>query len=41
MTSSSDWTWKFTPQATSQFGELDPHVQDRLVSKLDEVVNSE
>ena len=41
MTSSSDWTWKFTPRAASQFGELDPHVQDRLVSKLDEVVNSE
>ncbi|NLV08301.1 type II toxin-antitoxin system RelE/ParE family toxin [Haloarcula rubripromontorii] len=41
MTSSSDWAWKFTPRAASQFDELDPHVQDRLVSKLDEVVTSE
>ena len=38
---SDDWTWKFTPQAVDQFESLDPHVQDRIVSKLDEVVESE
>ena len=38
---SDDWTWKFTPQAVDQFESLDPHVQDRIVSKLDEVVDSE
>ena len=30
MTSSSDWAWKFTPRAASQFDELDPHVHDPL-----------
>lgn len=41
MTSDDDWTWKFTPRAADQFDSLDPHVQDRIVSKLDEVVESE
>jgi len=41
MASEDDWTWKFTPQAVAQFDSLDPHVQDRIVSKLDEVVESE
>ena len=41
MTSDEDWTWKFTPRAADQFDGLDHHVQDRIVSKLDEVVNSE
>lgn len=41
MTSDEAWTWKFTPQAADQFESLDPHVQDRIVSKLDEVVESE
>jgi mRNA interferase RelE/StbE len=41
MTSEDDWTWKFTPRAADQFDSLDPHVQDRIVSKLDEVVGSE
>lgn len=38
---SEDWTWKFAPRAADQFDSLDPHVQDRIVSKLDEVVESE
>jgi mRNA-degrading endonuclease RelE of RelBE toxin-antitoxin system len=38
---SEDWTWKFTPRAADQFDTLDPHIQDRIVSKLDEVVASE
>jgi mRNA interferase RelE/StbE len=41
MTSEGDWTWKFASRAAEQFDSLDPHVQDRLVSKLDEVVESE
>ena len=39
MTSEDDWAWKFTTRAADQFGELDPHVQDRIVSKLDEAVD--
>ena len=41
MTSDGDWTWKFTPRAADQFDSLDVHVQDRIASKLDEVVESE
>ncbi|KMT45609.1 hypothetical protein EL22_28840 [Halostagnicola sp. A56] len=41
MRSDEDWTWKFTPHAADQFAGLDPHVQDRIVTKLDEVVDSE
>jgi hypothetical protein len=40
MTRNDTWTWTFTPRATEQFGEMDPHVQDRIVSKLDDVVDS-
>lgn len=32
--SESDWTWKFTQRAASQFEELDMHTRDRIVSKL-------
>ena len=38
---SEGWTWAFTPRAADQFADLDGHVQDRIVSKLDEVVASE
>ncbi|ARS89627.1 type II toxin-antitoxin system RelE family toxin [Natrarchaeobaculum aegyptiacum] len=41
MTSDEDWTWKFTPRAADQFASLDPHIQDRIVSKLDDVVDSD
>jgi mRNA-degrading endonuclease RelE of RelBE toxin-antitoxin system len=37
----NEWTWKFTPRAANQFDDLDSHVQDRIASKLDEVVASE
>lgn len=37
----TDWTWKFTQRAADQFDELDSHIQDRIVSKLDEIVDSE
>ena len=41
MSNSRDWTWKFAPVAPDQFESLDAHVQDRIVSKLDEIVDSE
>jgi mRNA interferase RelE/StbE len=41
MTSDGNWSWKFTPRAADQYESLDTHVQDRIVSKLDEVVESE
>ncbi len=40
MASDGDWTWSFSPRAADQFAALDAHVQDRLVSKLDEIVSS-
>lgn len=39
--SETDWTWKFTQRAANQFDGLDMHIQDRIVSKIDEVVESE
>ena len=39
--STDGWRWTFTPQALDQFESLDPHIQDRIVTKLDEVVDSE
>ncbi|QCJ45876.1 type II toxin-antitoxin system RelE/ParE family toxin [Haloprofundus sp. MHR1] len=41
MTSEGDWTWKFAPRAATQFDGLETHVQDRIVSKLDEIIDSE
>jgi mRNA-degrading endonuclease RelE of RelBE toxin-antitoxin system len=41
MTNKGDWSWTFVPRAADQFDSLDVHVQDRIVSKLDEVVESE
>jgi len=35
------WTWTFAPRASNQFEGLDSHVQDRIVSKLDDIVGSE
>ena len=40
MTDDDEWVWTFTPRAADQFDALDPHVQDRIVSKLDDVVES-
>ena len=41
MGNSVDWTWKLTTQAADQFNSLDTHIQDRIRSKLDEIVESE
>jgi mRNA interferase RelE/StbE len=40
MASEDDWTWKFTQRAATQFDSFDTHVQDRIVSKLDDVISS-
>lgn len=40
MTGDDNWIWKFTPRAAKQFDSLDGHTQDRIVSKLDDVVES-
>ena len=36
-----DWSWTFTPRTADQFDSLDTHIQDRITSKLDEIVDSE
>ena len=41
MSNSRGWAWKFAPAALDQYDDLDPHVQDRIVSKLDEIVDSD
>ena len=41
MPGEDDWSWTFAPRAADRFDSLDPHVQDRIISKLDEVVESE
>jgi mRNA-degrading endonuclease RelE of RelBE toxin-antitoxin system len=38
---SEGWTWAFASHAAEQFEGLDAHVQDRIASKLDDVVDSE
>lgn len=35
------WDWVLSPRAEDQFAALDSELQDRIVSKLDEVVTSE
>lgn len=41
MASDGDWSWTFTPRTVDQFDSLDTHIQDRITSKLDEIVDSE
>jgi len=36
-----EWTWAFGSRAADQFKKLDLHAQDRITTKLDEVVDSE
>ena len=36
-----DWTWALAPAAAAQFEDLDGHIQDRVVSKLEEIVASD
>ena len=40
MTPSEDeWDWRFTDRAEREYTTLQPHEQERIVSKLDEIVN--
>ncbi|RQG97776.1 type II toxin-antitoxin system RelE family toxin [Natrarchaeobius chitinivorans] len=41
MTSEENWDWIFSPRAEDQFAQLDSRTQDRIISKLDDVVSSE
>lgn len=34
-----EWTWTFAPRAAEQFEGCEHHVQDRITSKLDEIVD--
>jgi len=38
---SDEWEWALSSRAADQFEDLDAHVQDRIVSKLDDVTTSE
>jgi len=35
------WDWMLSPRADNQFKQLDNKVQDRITTKLDEVISSE
>lgn len=37
----SEWDWELTDRAETQFARLERNAQQRIVSKLDEVVDSE
>lgn len=37
--SDDDWDWEFTDPAEREHGTLQPHEQEPIVSKLDEIVN--
>ncbi|GAA0285297.1 type II toxin-antitoxin system RelE/ParE family toxin [Halobacterium noricense] len=38
--SDDEWTWELTPTAQNDLTALDPHEQDRILDKLDEIVDS-
>ncbi|EMA45623.1 hypothetical protein C448_07297 [Halococcus morrhuae DSM 1307] len=38
--SDGDWTWELAPTAQDDLTALDPHEQDRILDKLDEIVDS-
>jgi len=40
-TSDDDWDWKFTAPAEREYEKLQPHEQERIVSKLDEIVTDQ
>jgi len=37
----SEWDWELTDTAQRDFDRLDTHAQDRIVSKLEEIVTDE
>jgi mRNA-degrading endonuclease RelE of RelBE toxin-antitoxin system len=38
--SESDWTWELTPTAEDDLSALSPSEQERILNKLDEIVDS-
>lgn len=38
--SENDWTWELTPTAQNDIGDFEPSEQDRIMEKLDEIVES-
>lgn len=38
--SDDGWTWELAPKARDDLAVLDPHEQDRILDKLDEIVDS-
>ena len=38
--SDGDWTWELASKARDDLAALDPHEQDRILDKLDEIVDS-
>ena len=38
--SNGDWTWELASKARDDLAALDPHEQDRILDKLDEIVDS-
>jgi len=41
MTASDEWGWEFRPSAVESFERLDTHAQERIIEKLDEIVNDQ
>ena len=39
--SDGEWDWRFTDPAEREYEKLQPHEQERIVSKLDEIVNDQ
>ena len=39
--SDGDWDWEFTESAERQYEKLQPHEQERIVSKLDEILTDQ
>jgi mRNA interferase RelE/StbE len=39
--SDGEWDWRFTDPAESEYGKLQSHEQERIISKLDETVNDQ
>ena len=38
--SDDDWTWELSSKTHDDLDEFDPHEQDRILDKLDEIVES-
>ena len=38
--SDGEWAWELTPTAQNDLAALGPHEQDRILDKLDEIVDS-